>query len=109
MGFFERAGLTVEVTVMANGAAVGSARSPGTLDVGASSSVRLHERTPARPYTLIAPGALLPIHRRYDWPWSLPRLPFGCPRAAGEDRREGDDSSGNLDQLPSGPGSIRTV
>jgi ABC-type nitrate/sulfonate/bicarbonate transport system substrate-binding protein len=59
MGYFERAGLNVEVSVMANGAAVGAAIAGGSLDAGASSPfVFMNARRHGLPYTLIAPGAL---------------------------------------------------
>ena len=59
MGYFERAGLPVDIQILQNGAAVGAAIAGGSLDVGSSSPfVFMNARRHGLPYTLIAPGAL---------------------------------------------------
>jgi NitT/TauT family transport system substrate-binding protein len=59
MGYFSRAGLTAEIQVLQNGAAVGAAIAGGSLDVGFSSSlVFMNARRHGLPYTMIAPAAV---------------------------------------------------
>jgi NitT/TauT family transport system substrate-binding protein len=58
-GFFERAGLSVEVVMLQNGPAIAAAMAGGSLDVGASSPfVFMNARRHGLPYTVIAPGVL---------------------------------------------------
>jgi NitT/TauT family transport system substrate-binding protein len=59
MGFFEKNGLTAEISILQNGAAIGAAVAGGSLDIGTSSPfVFMNARRHGLPYTIIAPGAL---------------------------------------------------
>lgn len=59
MGYFERAGLPVDIQILQNGAAVGAAIAGGSLDVGSSSPfIFMNARRHGLPYTIIAPGAV---------------------------------------------------
>lgn len=57
LGFFTRAGLNVDIEVMQNGAAIGSAIAAGSLDIGSSGTLivaRAHQR--GFPFVFIAPA-----------------------------------------------------
>jgi ABC-type nitrate/sulfonate/bicarbonate transport system substrate-binding protein len=99
MGYFERAGLTVDVQLMQNGAAVGAAIAGGSLDVGASSPfVFMNARRHGLPYTLIAPGAL---YQSVD-ATTVMAVPTGSPIRNAHDlngKIVGGITVGALDQL----------
>jgi NitT/TauT family transport system substrate-binding protein len=59
MGFFKKAGLTVDIQTLPNGAAVASAVASGALQIGDSNTLSLavaHQR--GLPFVIFAPGAL---------------------------------------------------
>ena len=59
MGFFKKAGLTVEIQTLANGAAVASAVASGALQIGDSNTLSLAvARQKGLPFVIFAPGAL---------------------------------------------------
>jgi NitT/TauT family transport system substrate-binding protein len=59
MGFFSRAGLTVEITTFTNGAAVSAAVASGALDIGISNPVQLGNAVSRGiPFVFIAGGGL---------------------------------------------------
>ncbi len=59
MGFFKKAGLTVEIQTLANGAAVASAVASGALQIGDSNTLSLATaRQKGLPFAIFAPGAL---------------------------------------------------
>jgi NitT/TauT family transport system substrate-binding protein len=59
MGFFKKAGLTVEIQTLANGAAVASAVASGALQIGDSNTLSLATaRQKGLPFVIFAPGAL---------------------------------------------------
>jgi NitT/TauT family transport system substrate-binding protein len=59
MGFFQKAGLNVELTTMNNGSAISAAVAAGAIDIGISTPVQLANAvTRGVPFVLIAPGAL---------------------------------------------------
>jgi NitT/TauT family transport system substrate-binding protein len=59
MGFFDKAGLNVEIVLLQNGPAIAAGVAGGSLDIGASSPfVFMNARRHGLPYTVIAPGIL---------------------------------------------------
>jgi NitT/TauT family transport system substrate-binding protein len=59
MGFFKKAGLTVEVQTLANGAAVASAVASGAMQIGDSNTLSLATaRQKGLPFVIFAPGAI---------------------------------------------------
>jgi NitT/TauT family transport system substrate-binding protein len=59
MGFFKKAGLTVEIQTLANGAAVASAVASGALQIGDSNTLSLATaRQKGLPFVIFAPGAI---------------------------------------------------
>jgi NitT/TauT family transport system substrate-binding protein len=59
MGFFKKAGLTVEIQTLANGAAVAAAVASGALQIGDSNTLSLATaRQKGLPFVIFAPGAL---------------------------------------------------
>jgi NitT/TauT family transport system substrate-binding protein len=58
-GFFDRAGLPVEIVILQNGPAIAAGMAGGSLDIGSSSPfVFMNARRHGLPYTIIAPGIL---------------------------------------------------
>ena len=59
MGFFKKAGLTVEIQTLANGAAVASAVASGALQIGDSNTLSIATaRQKGLPFVIFAPGAV---------------------------------------------------
>jgi NitT/TauT family transport system substrate-binding protein len=57
LGYFAKAGLNVEITIMQNGAAIGSAVAAGSLQVGSSSTLIIaNAQAKGLPFAFIAPG-----------------------------------------------------
>jgi len=57
LGYFTKAGLNVEITIMQNGAAIGSAVVAGSLQVGSSSTLIIaNAQAKGLPFAFIAPG-----------------------------------------------------
>ncbi len=57
LGYFTRAGLNVEVSVMQNGAAIGSAVAAGSLQIGSSSTLIIaNAQAKGLPFVFVAPG-----------------------------------------------------
>ena len=57
LGYFTKAGLNVEITIMQNGAAIGSAIVAGSLQVGSSSTLIIaNTQAKGLPFAFIAPG-----------------------------------------------------
>jgi NitT/TauT family transport system substrate-binding protein len=57
LGYFTKAGLNVEITIMQNGAAIGSAVVAGSLQVGSSSTLIIaNAQANGLPFAFIAPG-----------------------------------------------------
>jgi ABC-type nitrate/sulfonate/bicarbonate transport system substrate-binding protein len=58
-GFFQQAGLSVELTTLSNGAAVSAAVASGALDVGVSTPIQLAQAaTRGVPFVIVAAGAV---------------------------------------------------
>jgi NitT/TauT family transport system substrate-binding protein len=57
LGYFTKAGLNVEITIMQNGAAIGSAVVAGSLQIGSSSTLIIaNAQAKGLPFAFIAPG-----------------------------------------------------
>ena len=57
LGYFAKAGLNVEITIMQNGAAIGSAVAAGSLQIGSSSTLIIaNAQAKGLPFAFIAPG-----------------------------------------------------
>jgi NitT/TauT family transport system substrate-binding protein len=57
LGYFAKAGLNVEITIMQNGAAIGSAVVAGSLQIGSSSTLIIaNAQAKGLPFAFIAPG-----------------------------------------------------
>jgi NitT/TauT family transport system substrate-binding protein len=57
LGYFAKAGLNVEITIMQNGAAIGSAIAAGSLQIGSSSTLIIaNAQAKGLPFAFIAPG-----------------------------------------------------
>jgi NitT/TauT family transport system substrate-binding protein len=57
LGYFTRAGLNVDISVMQNGAAIGSAIAAGSLQIGSSSTLIIaNAQAKGLPFVFIAPG-----------------------------------------------------
>jgi NitT/TauT family transport system substrate-binding protein len=99
MGFFKKAGLTVEIQTLANGAAVASAVASGALQIGDSNTLSLATaRQKGLPFVIFAPGAL------YDStaPTTALAVSVNGPVRAGKDLNGkvlAGVSLGGLDQL----------
>jgi NitT/TauT family transport system substrate-binding protein len=99
MGFFKKAGLTVEIQTLANGAAVASAVASGALQIGDSNTLSIATaRQKGLPFVIFAPGAV------YDGtaPTTALAVSVNGPVRAGKDLNGkilAGVSLGGLDQL----------